>query len=145
MVLGRGAPKAAAGVGALLNALGLTQGWQECRSCDDMMGGGLSGRGAAPGVVGGDTASVLTITLDSEDPEGPATVKLDTVVLERFWLGVLTLSSLVAKSSRHVIASKSISSSPSSINFCRTLLRKGETECGRMDPLPAKEEEEEEP
>ena len=117
MVLGRGAPKAAAGVGALLNALGLTQGWQECRSCDDMMGGGLSGRGAAPGVVGGDTASVLTITLDSEDPEGPATVKLETVVLVTFWLGVLTLSSLVEKSSRHAIASKSISSSPSSINF----------------------------
>ena len=49
-----GAPKAAAaGGGALLNALGLTQEWQECRSCDDMMGGGLSGRGAAAGVVGG--------------------------------------------------------------------------------------------
>ena len=33
----------------------------------------LSGRGAAAGVVGGDTAKVLTITLDSDDPEGPAT------------------------------------------------------------------------
>ena len=143
-----GAPKAAAGGGAvLLNAVGLTTGheWQECRSYEEMIGGGLSGRGAAAGVVGGDTAKVLTITLDSDDPEGPATFKLDTVWLVMVWLGVQAPLSLVEKSSRYAMASISISSSPSSSNFCRTLLRKGETEWGRMDPLLPDEEDKEPP
>ena len=43
--------------------------------------GGLSGRGAASGVVGVTVLNVLTITSDSEDPEAPATLKLETVVL----------------------------------------------------------------
>ena len=98
------------------------------------MGGGLSGRGAAAVVVGGGTAKVFTITLDS------ATLKLETV-----WLGVRAPPSLVEKSNRHAMASRSMSSSPSSSNFCLTLLRKGETEWGRMDPLLPDEEEEEPP
>lgn len=137
-----GAPEAAAG-GAPLNALGRTQEWHVCRSWLEMMGGGLSGRGAGAGVVGGDTANVLTMILDSDEdnPEGSFTVKVDTVVLVRFRVGVLC--SLLAKSNKQEIASKSISSSPSSINLCRTLLKKGETEWGRMAPLPVEEEDEE--
>ena len=109
------------------------------------MGGGLSGRGAGAGVVGGDTANVLTMILDSEDPEGSFTVKVETVVLVTYLVGVLCRS-LLAKSSKQEIASKSISSSsssPSFINRCRTLLKKGETEWGRMAPLPVEEEDEE--
>ena len=108
------------------------------------MGGGLSGRGAGAGVVGGDVANVLTMILDSEDPEGSFTVKVETVVLVTYLVGVLCRS-LLAKSSKQEIASKSISSSssPSFINRCRTLLKKGETEWGRMAPLPVEEEDEE--
>ena len=105
------------------------------------MGGGLSGRGAGAGVVGGDVANVLTKTSDSEDPEGSSMLNVETVVVT-FRTGVLCRS-LVEKSNKQEMASKSISSSPSFSNLCLIFLKKGETEWGRMVPLLSVEEEEE--
>lgn len=45
-----------------------------------MIGGGLRGRGAAVGVVGGEVVNVLTITLVSSDPDDPSILKLATEV-----------------------------------------------------------------
>lgn len=105
------------------------------------MGGGLSGRGAGAGVVGGDVANVLTKT--SEDPECSSMLNVETVVAT-FCTGVLCRS-LVEKSNKQAMASKSISSSLSSFsNLCLMFLKKGETEWGRMVPLLPVEEEEEE-
>ena len=75
-----GAPSAAAGGAFLLTALGLTHEWQVCLIWLVMIDGGLWGRGAAAGVVGGEAVNVLTITLDSSDPDGPSILKLATEV-----------------------------------------------------------------
>ena len=110
-----------------------------------MTGGGLSGRGAAAGVAGGEVVKVLTITLDSSDLDAPSILKLEMVVTTD-WLGVWGRIppplSLVEKSSKHEMASRSISSSfPSSSSLRLMLRRKGETEWGRTVPLPPVEEE----
>ena len=146
-----GAPKAAAGGAFLLTALGGTHEWQVCLSWFVMIGGGLWGRGAAAGVVGGEVAKALTITLDSSDPDGPSTLKLETAVTTD-WLGVWGRTppplSLVEKSSKHEMASRSTSSSsfPPSSNLRLILRKKGETEWGRTVPLlPIEEDEDPEP
>ena len=99
-----GAPIAAAG-GVLLKALGLTKCPGGRR--EDIMGGGLSGRGAAAGV-----------------------------------LGVVTL--LDAKSTKHEIASRSISSSLAVNPLVFTFRLNGESEWGLTTPLslPTLESEE---
>ena len=96
---------------------GLGRGVSTGRILRDAILGGCSGRGAAAGVVGVEVAKVLTVTLSGEK-------KLFTV----------EISFLVAKSSRVETASKSISSSSSVLTL--TFLTKGETECGRITPLP---------
>ena len=140
-----GAPKAAGG--AFLTTLGRTHGWQVCLMFV-MIGGGLWGRGAGAGVVGGEVAKVLTNTLDSSDPDGPSILKLDTVVVViTDWLGVWARTpplSLVEKSNNQAMASRSTSSSslPSSSNLRLIFRKKGETEWGRTVPLPLVEEDE---
>ena len=107
------------------------------------MTGGLSGRGAAAGVAGGEVAKVLTMTLDPSVPDVPSILKLDTVTTD--WLGVWGRApplSLVEKSKRHEMASRSTSSSfPSSSSRRLMERKKGETEWGRTVPLPPVEEE----
>ena len=64
----------------LLRGLGLTK-WPDCLR-PEMMGGGLSGRGALAGVVGGEVEKVLTITLVALVPSVPdvrSIKKLETV------------------------------------------------------------------
>ena len=145
-----GAPSAAAGGAFLLKGLGRTHEWQVCLSWFVIIGGGLWGRGAAAGVVGGEVAKVLTITLDSSDPDAPSTLKLEMVVTTD-WLGVWGRIppplSLVEKSSKHEMASRSTSSSfPSSSSLRLILRRKRETEWGRTVPLlPVEEDEDPEP
>ena len=58
-----------------------------------MIGGGLSGRGAVAGVVGGEVAKVLTITLVVVVPSVPdvPSIKLDTVTAWAPGVGVLLL------------------------------------------------------
>ena len=108
-----------------------------------MTGGGLSGRGAAAGVAGGEVATVLTITLHPSVPDAPSTLKLEMVTTD--WLGVWGRApplSLVEKSNRHEMASRSTSSSfPSSSSRRLMERKKGETEWGRTVPLPPVEEE----
>ena len=113
------------------------------------MTGGLSGRGAAAGVAGGEVAKVLTMTLDPSVPDVPSILKLDTVTTD--WLGVWGRApplSLVEKSKRHEMSSRSISSSSFPSFSSRRLIerRKGETEWGRTVPLlPVEEEDDPEP
>lgn len=137
---GGGAPRAAAGEELLT---GVGRGVSIGRTRLEEILGGLSGRGAAAGVLGVEVRNVLTRISDSEDPDSPSIRKLDTVVLVTVWRGVLVFPSLVAKSRREVTASMSISSSPSSFILCLTFLKKGETEWGRMVPLLVDEEESE--
>ena len=168
-----GAPSAAAGGAFLLVGPGRVQEWQvwvirlnssssscallrkglgltKCPECrrPEMTGGGLSGRGAAAGVVGGEVEKVLTITLVAVPsvPDVPSILKLDTVT---DWPGVWGRGpplSLVEKSRRHEIASRSTSSwFPSSSRRRLSDLKKGETEWGRTVPLPPVDEEEEDP
>ena len=73
-----GAPRAAAG-GELLTALGW--GVSMGRTLLEDILGGLSGRGAAAGVLGVEVRNVLIMTSDSEDPEAPSILKLETVVV----------------------------------------------------------------
>lgn len=84
------------------------------------------------------------MTSDSEDPEAPAILKLDTVVLVTVCRGVWAPPSLVEKFSRQATASISISSSSFSI-LCLTFLKKGEREWGRMAPLLLEDESAESP
>ena len=117
------------------------------------MTGGLSGRGAAAGVAGGEVAKVLTMTLDLSVPDIPSILKLEMVTTDWLgvwgrttdWLGVWGRApplSLVEKSKRHEMASRSTSSSfPSSSSRRLMERKKGETEWGRTVPLPPVEEE----
>ena len=90
--------------------------------------------------MGGDVANVITKT--SEDAEGWSMLNVETVLVT-LRTGVLCLS-LVEKSNKQAMASKSTSSSPSFSNLCLMFLKKGETEWGRMVPLLPVEEEDEE-
>ena len=73
---GGGAPKAAGG-GLLLKAVGL--GVSIGRTLRLEILGGLSGRGAAAGVLGVEVRKVRTMT--SADSDSPHTLKVDTVVV----------------------------------------------------------------
>ena len=90
-------------------------------------GGGLSGRGALAGVVGGEVANVLTITFVVVllFPEVSSIMKLDMVTWGPGVGGRGSLLPRELKSSKEDTASKSISSCPIR---CLTDLIKGETE-----------------
>ena len=116
--VGGGAPRAAEG-GELLTALG--RGVSTGRTRLDEILGGLSGRGAAAGVLGVEARKVLTMT-SPEVPEAPEAEKLVTVAMAcGVWFSGISLE---AKFYRQEMSSISISSSSPSL-LALTFLKKG--------------------
>ena len=100
--------------------------------------GGLSGRGAAAGVLGVEARKVLTMT-SPEVPEAPEAEKLVTVAMAcGVWFSGISLE---AKFYRQEMSSISISSSSPSL-LALTFLKKGDLEWGRTIPLELLESEE---